>query len=103
MIPMTLNDIAPVVGAACMTCATPRRLVTAPPAVDSREVVPGGLFAATVGASVDGHDYAARRRRERRVAVLASRPTACPPSSSRTSSSRSALLARHLLERSARP
>ncbi|GAA3687173.1 hypothetical protein GCM10022224_060310 [Nonomuraea antimicrobica] len=56
MIPMTLDRIARVVGARLCDVRDPQALVTAPSAVDSREVAPGGLFAATVGARVDGHD-----------------------------------------------
>ncbi|MEV4398765.1 UDP-N-acetylmuramoyl-tripeptide--D-alanyl-D-alanine ligase [Nonomuraea sp. NPDC049607] len=78
MIATTLERIAQVVGASLHDVRDPRALVTAPAAVDSREVVPGGLFAATVGARVDGHDYAARAVAGGAVAVLASRPVGVP-------------------------
>lgn len=78
MIPMTLAKIARVLDARLDGVADPETLVTGPPTVDSREVVPGGLFAATVGARVDGHDYAANAVADGAVAVLASRPVGVP-------------------------
>ncbi|MFI6396032.1 UDP-N-acetylmuramoyl-tripeptide--D-alanyl-D-alanine ligase [Nonomuraea sp. NPDC050540] len=78
MIPMTLDTIARVVGARLCDVRDPRATVTAPSAVDSREVVPGGLFVATAGAHVDGHDYAAGAVAAGAVAVLASRPVGVP-------------------------
>ncbi|TMR98943.1 UDP-N-acetylmuramoyl-tripeptide--D-alanyl-D-alanine ligase [Nonomuraea basaltis] len=78
MIPMTLSEIARLLGAGLHDVGDPDALVTAPSAVDSREVVPGGLFAATTGARVDGHDYAAKAVADGAVAVLASRPVGVP-------------------------
>ncbi|WP_240196971.1 UDP-N-acetylmuramoyl-tripeptide--D-alanyl-D-alanine ligase [Nonomuraea lactucae] len=75
---MTLAEIARVVGATLHDIRDPDALVTAPSVVDSREVVPGGLFAATVGERVDGHDYAAKAMASGAVAVLASRPVGVP-------------------------
>jgi UDP-N-acetylmuramoyl-tripeptide--D-alanyl-D-alanine ligase len=98
MIPMTLNKIAQVVGASLYDVRDPQALVTAPSAVDSREVVPGGLFAATVGARVDGHDYAAGAIVGGAVAVLASRPVGVPALVVEDVQLAIGLLARHLLE-----
>ncbi len=98
MIPMTLNKIAQVVGASLYDVRDPQALVTAPSAVDSREVVPGGLFAATVGARVDGHDYAAGAIAGGAVAVLASRPVGVPALVVEDVQLAIGLLARHLLE-----
>ncbi|TMR92794.1 UDP-N-acetylmuramoyl-tripeptide--D-alanyl-D-alanine ligase [Nonomuraea basaltis] len=98
MIPMTLNEIAQVVGASLHDVRDPRALVTAPSAVDSREVAPGGLFAATVGARVDGHDYAAGAIVGGAVAVLASRPVGVPALVVEDVQLAIGLLARHLLE-----
>ncbi|SDJ01041.1 UDP-N-acetylmuramoyl-tripeptide--D-alanyl-D-alanine ligase [Nonomuraea jiangxiensis] len=98
MIPMTLHEIAQVVGATLDDVPDPRALVTAPSAVDSREVVPGGLFAATVGARVDGHDYAAGAIAGGAVAVLASRPVGVPALVVGDVQLAIGLLARHLLE-----
>lgn len=78
MIPMTLAEIARVLDANLDRVPDPEVLVTAPSAVDSREVAPGGLFVATVGARVDGHDYADRTVADGAVAVLASRPVGVP-------------------------
>jgi UDP-N-acetylmuramoyl-tripeptide--D-alanyl-D-alanine ligase len=78
VIPMTLAEIARVLDAGLDAVPDPEALVTGPSAVDSREVAPGGLFAATVGARVDGHDYAARAVASGAVAVLASRPVGVP-------------------------
>jgi UDP-N-acetylmuramoyl-tripeptide--D-alanyl-D-alanine ligase len=78
VIPMTLAEIARVLDASLDGVPDPEALVTGPSAVDSREVVPGGLFAATAGARVDGHDYAAKAVAGGAVAVLASRPVGVP-------------------------
>ncbi|MFI6324231.1 UDP-N-acetylmuramoyl-tripeptide--D-alanyl-D-alanine ligase [Nonomuraea sp. NPDC050556] len=72
---MALSEIARLLGAAPPSIDA---LVTAPAAVDSREVVPGGLFAATVGARADGHDFAAKAVADGAVAVLGSRPLDVP-------------------------
>ncbi|MEU6709870.1 UDP-N-acetylmuramoyl-tripeptide--D-alanyl-D-alanine ligase [Nonomuraea sp. NPDC046802] len=98
MIPMTLNKIAQVVGASLYDVRDPQALVTAPSAVDSREVVPGGLFAATVGTRVDGHDYAAGAIAAGAVAVLAARPVGVPALVVEDVQLAIGLLARHLLE-----
>ncbi|MCW2882586.1 MAG: UDP-N-acetylmuramoyl-tripeptide--D-alanyl-D-alanine ligase [Sphaerisporangium sp.] len=99
MIPMTLNEIARVVGASLHDVRDPEALVTAPSAVDSRELVPGSLFAATVGTRVDGHDYAAGAVAAGAVAVLASRPVGVPALVVEDVQLALGLLARHLLER----
>ena len=71
MIPMTLAEIAAVVGGT--VDGDPDLLVDAPAYHDSRRPVPGGLFVAVVGERVDGHDYVAGAH-----AVLGSRPTGVP-------------------------
>ncbi len=53
-------------------------VVTGPAFIDSREVVPGGLFAAFEGEHVDGHDYAEAAVRAGAAAVLARRPVGVP-------------------------
>ncbi|MFI7454322.1 UDP-N-acetylmuramoyl-tripeptide--D-alanyl-D-alanine ligase [Nonomuraea sp. NPDC049714] len=95
---MTLNEIAQVIGASLHDVPDPLALVTAPSAVDSREVVPGGLFAATVGARVDGHDYAAGAIADGAVAVLAARPVGVPALVVEDVQLAIGLLARHLLD-----
>jgi len=53
-------------------------LVTEPASVDSRLVVPGGLFVAIAGAHVDGHDFVRDAISRGASAVLASRPVDAP-------------------------
>ena len=48
--------------------------VTGPVVIDSRQAVPGALFAALPGERVDGHDYAAAAVRQGAAAILAARP-----------------------------
>nr|WP_246081193.1 UDP-N-acetylmuramoyl-tripeptide--D-alanyl-D-alanine ligase [Nonomuraea mesophila] len=96
---MTLDEIARVVGASLHDVPDPQATVTAPSAVDSREVLPGGLFAATAGANVDGHDHAAGAVAGGAVAVLASRPVGVPALVVEDVQVALGLLARHLLDR----
>src|ERR1700729_1413271 len=49
-------------------------IVTGPVVIDSRQAVPGALFAALPGERVDGHDYAAAAVRNGAAAILAARP-----------------------------
>ncbi|MFG1945408.1 UDP-N-acetylmuramoyl-tripeptide--D-alanyl-D-alanine ligase [Nonomuraea sp. NPDC048826] len=99
MIPMTLREIARLVGARLHDAPEPETAVTAPSAVDSREVVPGGLFAATAGANVDGHDYAASAVAGGAVAVLAARPVGVPALVVEDVQAALGQLARHVLGR----
>ncbi|MEU8382994.1 UDP-N-acetylmuramoyl-tripeptide--D-alanyl-D-alanine ligase [Streptosporangium sp. NPDC048865] len=99
MIPMTLDEIARVVGARLCDVRDPRVPVTAPAAADSREVVPGGLFVATAGARADGHDHAAGAVAGGAAAVLASRPVGVPALVVEDVRLAIGLLARHLLGR----
>ncbi len=71
MIPMTLAEIADVVGGA--VDGDPATEVTGAAYVDNRAPVTGGLFVAIAGERVDGHDFAAGAH-----AVLGSRPTGEP-------------------------
>ncbi|MEV4804430.1 UDP-N-acetylmuramoyl-tripeptide--D-alanyl-D-alanine ligase [Nonomuraea sp. NPDC049421] len=75
---MTLREIAEVVGARLHDVPQPATVVSAPAAVDSREVRQGGLFAATAGAHVDGHDFAGSAVAGGAAAVLAARPVGVP-------------------------
>lgn len=76
MIPLTLREIAAVVGGSVAGAAD--IVVTAPAVLDGRLAAPGGLFVAFDGEHVDGHDYADQAGRAGAVAVLGSRPTALP-------------------------
>lgn len=74
MIPMTLEEIADVVGGTAHGEAT----VTGGAFIDTRTPEAGGLFVAIAGERVDGHDFAEQAIEAGAVAVLASRPTGGP-------------------------
>ena len=76
MIPLTLAEIAAATGGEVHGDAGV--VVDAPATVDSRAVVPGGLFVAIAGDHVDGHEYAAAAHAGGAAAVLARRPTGAP-------------------------
>ena len=76
MIVMSVADVAEVVGGQAHGDGTTP--VTAPVTLDSRDVQPGGLFAALAGEHVDGHDFAAQALAGGAAAVLSSRPVAEP-------------------------
>ncbi|MFI6351863.1 UDP-N-acetylmuramoyl-tripeptide--D-alanyl-D-alanine ligase [Streptomyces sp. NPDC050743] len=78
MIALSLAEIAAVVGGQTHDIPDPSVEVTGPVVRDSREVLPGSLFAAFVGERVDGHDYAPQVIEAGAVAVLASRPVGVP-------------------------
>jgi len=73
---MTLAEIAAVVGG--VVDGDPEVVVSGAPFVDSRHVVPGGLFVAVVGERLDGHDFAAGAVHEGAAAVLGTRTTGVP-------------------------
>ena len=72
MIPMTLAEIAGVVGGR-LSAADPDTVVTSVVA-DHRDVVPGCMFAAIQGQRVDGHDFIPAARDSGAVVALTSRP-----------------------------
>jgi UDP-N-acetylmuramoyl-tripeptide--D-alanyl-D-alanine ligase len=77
MIPMTLADIAEVVGGTVHD--DPRDATVSGPAfLDSRAVEPEGLFVAIAGERVDGHDFAQQAVSDGAAAVLAQRPVGVP-------------------------
>ena len=76
MIPLSLGEIAAVVGGTAMGGRAVT--VTAPAVLDGRQAEPGGLFVAFAGEHVDGHDYASQAGQVGAVAVLGSRPTPLP-------------------------
>lgn len=78
MIPMTLADIAEVVGGRLVDVPDADAVVTGTVEYDSRRVGPGGLFVALKGNRVDGHEYADRAIEAGAVAVLGSRPLGVP-------------------------
>ncbi|MCX4399944.1 UDP-N-acetylmuramoyl-tripeptide--D-alanyl-D-alanine ligase (plasmid) [Streptomyces sp. NBC_00053] len=78
MIPLSLEAVASAVGGRLCDVPDPSVLMTAPAVVDSREVEPGGLFAALPGEHADGHAFAANAVKAGAVAVLAARPVGVP-------------------------
>lgn len=78
MIPLTLRQIAEIVGGTLRSVADPDLLVTAPPEHDSRKVVPGGLFLAVPGERTDGRLHAVAAHAAGAVATLASDPLDVP-------------------------
>ena len=72
MIPMTLAEVAAVVGGR-LVGADPGVRVTGPVEFDSRAVGAGGLFVAFAGANADGHDFAPAALAGGAVAVLGTR------------------------------
>jgi UDP-N-acetylmuramoyl-tripeptide--D-alanyl-D-alanine ligase len=96
MIPMTLAEIAAVVGGT--VDGEPDVTVTGAAFVDSREVVDGGLFVAVAGERVDGHEYAASAVQAGAAAVLGSRTTGVPAVVVDDPVAALGLLARHVVD-----
>ncbi|GHD97895.1 UDP-N-acetylmuramoyl-tripeptide--D-alanyl-D-alanine ligase [Streptomyces alanosinicus] len=99
MIALSLAEIAAVVGGQTQDIPDPSVQVTGPVVRDSREVVPGSLFAAFVGERVDGHDFAAAVVEAGAVAVLASRPVGEPAIVVEDVQTALGALARHVVRR----
>ena len=97
MISMTLAAIADVVGGTVVDDggAGP---VTGPAFVDSRAVVPGGLFVAVQGEHVDGHGFAAAAIQAGAAGVLGGRPTGVPTVVVADPVRALGLLARHVVD-----
>ncbi len=74
MIPLTLAEIAAATAGDISGNGAGNVPVTGPVVTDSRQAVPGALFAALPGERVDGHDYAAAAARNGAAAILAARP-----------------------------
>jgi UDP-N-acetylmuramoyl-tripeptide--D-alanyl-D-alanine ligase len=77
MIPMTLGEVAEVIGGR-LHQATGTERITATVEFDSRAIEPGGLFVALPGERVDGHDFAVVAHTAGAVGVLAARPVQAP-------------------------
>ncbi|UCC30636.1 MAG: UDP-N-acetylmuramoyl-tripeptide--D-alanyl-D-alanine ligase [Phycisphaerales bacterium] len=71
MIPMTLHDVAPAVGATLRPDGEPVRILGV--TTDSRRVRPGDLFFAIVGERFDGHRFIAEAASKGAVACVCSR------------------------------
>jgi UDP-N-acetylmuramoyl-tripeptide--D-alanyl-D-alanine ligase len=78
VIALTLGDIAAIVGGRLAAGTDPATTVTGPAYLDSRQVVPGGLFAAFDGEKVDGHDFAATAIESGAAAMLGTRDVGVP-------------------------
>ncbi|MGW1048056.1 UDP-N-acetylmuramoyl-tripeptide--D-alanyl-D-alanine ligase [Streptomyces sp. NPDC002521] len=99
MIALSLAEIAAVVGGQTHDIPDPSVEVTGPVVRDSREVVPGSLFAAFAGERVDGHDFAPQVVEAGAVAVLASRPVGVPAIVVEDVQTALGALARHVVRR----
>jgi UDP-N-acetylmuramoyl-tripeptide--D-alanyl-D-alanine ligase len=74
VIPLPVAEIAAITGGTLSADLAGDAIVTGPAVIDSRQAVPGALFAALPGERVDGHDYAAAAVRNGAAAILAARP-----------------------------
>jgi UDP-N-acetylmuramoyl-tripeptide--D-alanyl-D-alanine ligase len=77
VIPLSVAEVAAATGAQLAELDADI-LVTGPVVIDSREVRPGGLFAALPGTRTDGHAFAAAALEAGAVAVMAVRPVGGP-------------------------
>jgi len=78
VIPLSVLQIASATGGQLADVSDPGAVVTGPVVIDSREVVPGSLFAALPGTRTDGHAFVASALAAGAVAVLATRPVGGP-------------------------
>ncbi len=78
MIAVTLGEIAALTRGELIPGSDPTSVVRGGVAIDSREVQPGGLFAALPGQQADGHDFATAAVDAGAAAVLAARPIDAP-------------------------
>lgn len=99
MIPLTFGEVAAITGGALHDAPDPLAQLTGAPACDSRQVTPGGIFAAVRGARADGHDFAAAALAAGAACVLASRPVGGPAVVVPDVTAALGALARHVLSR----
>ncbi len=78
MIPLSIAEIAQITGAVLDGVHDPAAVIAGPVVIDSRDAVPGGLFAAMPGERADGHDFAAAAVAAGAVAVLGTRRVGVP-------------------------
>ncbi|MFM7598258.1 MAG: UDP-N-acetylmuramoyl-tripeptide--D-alanyl-D-alanine ligase [Actinomycetota bacterium] len=76
MIPMTLAEVAGVVGG--RIAEGDADIVVTSVFADSRDAIPGSMFVAVAGERVDGHDFVDDARARGAVVTLASRPVGSP-------------------------
>lgn len=72
MIPMTVSEIAKIVGGSYEGDGS--ALITREPFFDSRKPIPGGIFLALKGENVDGHDYVSAAVAAGAITALTTRP-----------------------------
>ncbi|HUY49496.1 MAG TPA: UDP-N-acetylmuramoyl-tripeptide--D-alanyl-D-alanine ligase [Streptosporangiaceae bacterium] len=99
MIPLTLGEIAAITGGTLHGVPDASAQVAGPATCDSRQVTPGGLFAALPGTRADGHDFAAAALAAGAACVLASRPVGGPAAVVLDVTAALGALARHVLSR----
>jgi UDP-N-acetylmuramoyl-tripeptide--D-alanyl-D-alanine ligase len=78
VIPLSCGELATIVRGELVGVG-PTALVDAAVVIDSRLVVPGGLFVALPGENVDGHDFVATATAKGAIASLTSRPIGGSP------------------------
>ncbi len=78
MIPLSIAEIAQITGAVLDGVHDPAAVIAGPVVIDSRDAVPGALFAAMPGERADGHDFAAAAVAAGAVAVLGTRRVGVP-------------------------
>ena len=78
MIPLSITEIAQITAAALDGVHDPAAVVAGPVVIDSRDAVPGALFAALPGERADGHDFAGAAVAAGAVAVLGTRRVGVP-------------------------
>lgn len=78
MIPLSLAEVASIVGGHLNTHADPDAMVSASVEFDSRKLTKGSLFVAIPGERVDGHDFAEAAIAAGAVGVLAAREVEVP-------------------------
>jgi len=78
VIPLSITEIAQITAAALDGVHDPAAAVAGPVVIDSRDAVPGALFAALPGERADGHDFAAAAVAAGAVAVLGTRRVGVP-------------------------
>lgn len=77
MIPLRLAEIARIVDGRVLN-ATGDEIVAEPAFIDTRNLVPGGLFVAFVGEQADGHDFAANALQGGAVGAIVTRDVGVP-------------------------
>jgi UDP-N-acetylmuramoyl-tripeptide--D-alanyl-D-alanine ligase len=78
VIALSLAEIATSTGGRLDGVSDPQAAISGPVVVDSRAVVPDGLFVAVRGERVDGHEFAAAAVAAGAIAVMGERPVGVP-------------------------